>query len=106
MPGARTPRGVLDGRVHGHYTTSDTIVSTVPTDDRRGLTSQSPLVSAPLEDTADEVIEAVLLGRSRVTETTERIDIGIPDLRCDSDLGTSLDGNDLLFNGVMNHTLA
>ncbi|QCC60841.1 SDR family oxidoreductase [Natrinema thermotolerans] len=117
--------------VHGHYVTSDKVAYNVSKFGLRGLTQsiaaegdgqirafslstgyvKTPLVTAQLEDTAeqrgisvDEVIEDVMLGQSRVTEMMEPIDVANLFLLGFSDLGRHLDGGDLLFDGGMTLT--
>ncbi|WP_226005643.1 SDR family NAD(P)-dependent oxidoreductase [Natrinema salinisoli] len=117
--------------VHGHYVTSDKVAYNVSKFGLRGLTQsiaaegegkirafsvstgyvKTPLVTAQLEDTAeqrgisvDEVIEDVMLGQSRVTEMMEPIDVANLFLLGFSDLGRHLDGGDLLFDGGMSLT--
>ncbi|OLZ42708.1 D-beta-hydroxybutyrate dehydrogenase [Natrinema saccharevitans] len=132
-------RETADGRgcvgnmasVHGHYVTSDKVAYNVSKFGLRGLTQsiaaegdgkirafslstgyvKTPLVTAQLEDTAeqrgisvDEVIEDVMLGQSRVTEMMEPIDVANLFLLGFSDLGRHLDGGDLLFDGGMTLT--
>ncbi|WP_254763285.1 SDR family oxidoreductase [Natrinema marinum] len=117
--------------VHGHYVTSDKVAYNVSKFGLRGLTQsiaaegdgrirafsistgyvKTPLVTAQLEDTAeqrgisvDEVIEDVMLGQSRVKEMMEPIDVANLYLLGFSDLGRHLDGGDLLFDGGMTLT--
>ncbi|QCS43458.1 SDR family oxidoreductase [Natrinema versiforme] len=117
--------------VHGHYVTSDKVAYNVSKFGLRGLTQsiaaegegkirafslstgyvKTPLVTAQLEDTAeqrgisvDEVIEDVMLGQSRVKEMMEPIDVANLFLLGFSDLGRHLDGGDLLFDGGMTLT--
>ncbi|QLG50367.1 SDR family NAD(P)-dependent oxidoreductase [Natrinema halophilum] len=117
--------------VHGHYVTSDKVAYNVSKFGLRGLTQsiaaegdgsirafsistgyvKTPLVTAQLEDTAeqrgisvDEVIEDVMLGQSRVKEMMEPIDVANLFLLGFSDLGQHLDGGDLLFDGGMTLT--
>ncbi|MDF9745389.1 SDR family NAD(P)-dependent oxidoreductase [Natrinema salsiterrestre] len=117
--------------VHGHYVTGDKVAYNVSKFGLRGLTQsiaaegegkirsfsvstgyvKTPLVTAQLEDTAeqrgisvDEVIEDVMLGQSRVTEMMEPIDVANLFLLGFSDLGRHLDGGDLLFDGGMSLT--
>ncbi|QLK25865.1 SDR family oxidoreductase [Natrinema zhouii] len=117
--------------VHGHYVTSDKVAYNVSKFGLRGLTQsiaaegegkirgfsistgyvKTPLVTAQLEDTAeqrgisvDEVIEDVMLGQSRVKEMMEPIDVANLFLLGFSELGRHLDGGDLLFDGGMTLT--
>ncbi|MXV63801.1 SDR family oxidoreductase [Natronorubrum sp. JWXQ-INN-674] len=117
--------------VHGHYVTSDKVGYNVAKFGLRGLTQsiaaegegnirsfsistgyvKTPLVTAQLEDTAeqrgisvDEVIQDVMLGQSRVTEMMEPVDVGNLFVLGFSDLGRHLDGGDLLFDGGMTLT--
>ncbi|NKE34466.1 SDR family oxidoreductase [Natronococcus sp. JC468] len=117
--------------VHAHYVTSDKVAYNVSKFGLRGLTQsiaaegdgeirafsvstgyvKTPLVTAQLEDTAEqrgisvqEVIEDVMLGQSRVTEMMEPIDVGNLFVLGFSDLGRHLDGGDLLFDGGMTLT--
>ncbi|WP_254522574.1 SDR family oxidoreductase [Natrinema caseinilyticum] len=117
--------------VHGHYVTSDKVAYNVSKFGLRGLTQsiaaegdglvrafsistayvKTPLVTAQLEDTAeqrgisvDEVVEDVMLGQSRVKEMMEPIDVANLFLLGFSDLGRHLDGGDLLFDGGMTLT--
>ncbi|ELY51115.1 SDR family NAD(P)-dependent oxidoreductase [Natronococcus jeotgali] len=117
--------------VHAHYVTSDKVAYNVSKFGLRGFTQsiaaegdgeirafsvstgyvKTPLVTAQLEDTAEqrgisvqEVIEDVMLGQSRVTEMMEPIDVGNLFVLGFSDLGRHLDGGDLLFDGGMTLT--
>ncbi|OIB56383.1 SDR family NAD(P)-dependent oxidoreductase [Natrialba sp. SSL1] len=117
--------------VHGHYVTSDKVGYNISKFGLRGLTQsiaaegagdvrsfsistgyvQTPLVMDQLEDTAeqrgisaDEVIQDVMLGQSRVTEMMTPIDVGNLFLLGFSKLGRHLDGGDLLFDGGMTLT--
>ncbi|SEH11939.1 3-hydroxybutyrate dehydrogenase [Natronorubrum sediminis] len=132
-------RASADGRgcvgnmssVHGHYVTSDKVGYNVSKFGLRGLTQsiaaegggdvrafsistayvKTPLVTAQLEDTAEqrgisveEVIEDVMLGQSRVTEMMEPIDVANLYLIGFSTLGRHLNGGDLMFDGGMTLT--
>jgi 3-hydroxybutyrate dehydrogenase len=132
-------RNTEDGRgcvgnmasVHAHFVTSDKVAYNVSKFGLRGLTQsiaaegdgevrafsvstayvKTPLVTAQLEDTAEqrgisvqEVIEEVMLGHSRVKEMMEPIDVGNLFVLGFSDLGRHLDGGDLLFDGGMTLT--
>ena len=117
--------------VHAHYVTSDKVAYNVSKFGLRGLTQsiaaegngkirsfsvstgyvKTPLVTAQLEDTAEqrgisvqEVIEDVMVGQSRVKEMMEPIDVGNLFVLGFSDLGRHLDGGDLLFDGGMTLT--
>ncbi|MDG5817429.1 SDR family NAD(P)-dependent oxidoreductase [Natronococcus sp. A-GB7] len=117
--------------VHAHFVTSDKVAYNVSKFGLRGLTQsiaaegdgevrafsvstayvKTPLVTAQLEDTAEqrgisvqEVIEEVMLGHSRVKEMMEPIDVGNLFVLGFSDLGRHLDGGDLLFDGGMTLT--
>ena len=72
---------------------------------------KTPLVTAQLEDTAEqrgisveEVIEDVMLGQSRVREMMEPIDVANLYLIGFSNLGRHLNGGDLMFDGGMTLT--
>ncbi len=117
--------------VHGHYVTSDKVAYNVSKFGLRGLTQsiaaegdgdirsfsvstgyvKTPLVTNQLEDTADqrgisvqEVIEEVMLGQSRVKTMMDPIDVANLFIIGFSDLGSHLDGGDLLFDGGMTLT--
>jgi len=117
--------------VHGHYVTADKVAYNAVKFGIRGVTQSiaaegdgdlrafsvstgyvaTPLVTAQLEDTAEqrdipveEVIEEVMLGQSRTKAMMDPIDVANLFVVGFSSLASHLNGGDLLFDGGMSLT--